>query len=64
MYYLFSQNYYLIQTDAVVPGSGSLDVNAKRSDQNILNIRATNGANNSNLQNGGIAGEGTFTSQI
>ena len=58
-----AKNYYLIETNTVVSAAGSLDVNAKRSDTNILSIRATNGANNPNLQNGGIAGEGSFTSQ-
>jgi hypothetical protein len=59
-----AQDYYLNQTDTEVPDQGSLDVNAKRSDTQILRIRATNGANNPDLQNGGIAGENpAFTSQ-
>tara|TARA_R110000764_G_scaffold165323_1_gene252262 strand:- start:2028 stop:7388 length:5361 start_codon:yes stop_codon:yes gene_type:complete len=60
-----AQNYYLNQTNVVVPDSGSLDINAKRSDTEILIIRATNGADNPDLQNGGIAGEGPppFSSQ-
>ena len=45
------------------PGDGSITIPLERSTRAVAVIRATNGADNPNLQNGGIPGEGSFTSQ-